>query len=130
MFCALQQHYRLMLKGQNGMSARAVARIVNGAFFFVYYNLLMKYYLLVANFPNRLAHNQEDAHEMLTFLLDKLEPPINAKKQKEQQKNGGKPSLLPPTEIDLIFGGKLKTQRTFFVVVCFCKFLAANAYCF
>ncbi|KAI6190835.1 USP domain-containing protein [Aphelenchoides bicaudatus] len=58
-----------------------------------------------SQFPNRIANNQEDAHEMLIFLLSKLEPPL-------PKKNGSMPieprPKVPTTEIDRIFGGKLK----------------------
>ncbi|CAD5235411.1 unnamed protein product [Bursaphelenchus xylophilus] len=55
-------------------------------------------------FPTlRWLDSQEDAHEMLTFLFGKLEPPIESRKSLP---NGKK----PPTEIDKIFGGILSRK--------------------
>ncbi|CAD5228410.1 unnamed protein product [Bursaphelenchus okinawaensis] len=48
---------------------------------------------------------QEDAHEMLTFLFSKLEPPIETRRSLP---NGKK----PPTEIDKIFGGILSRRMS------------------
>lgn len=54
-------------------------------------------------FASRWGDSQEDAHEMLTFLLQKLEPPIRTKPV-------GDNSKPLPTEIDRIFGGILKRR--------------------
>ncbi|PAV68789.1 hypothetical protein WR25_20969 isoform A [Diploscapter pachys] len=75
-------------------------------------------------FPNHIQGMQEDAHELLTLLLDALEPPPpSAQKQAIQNgytngnSNGAQSlpnglSSKPSTAIEQIFGGTLRNQIT------------------
>ncbi|KAI6173482.1 TRAF-type domain-containing protein [Aphelenchoides besseyi] len=86
MFCALQAHYENALRNYKVFTPKEVRQVVN------------------AKFPNRVLNNQEDAHEMLTFMLSKLEPPMPKKKGPRENGNSHE-----QTEIDRIFGGILKS---------------------
>ncbi|KAI6232378.1 USP domain-containing protein [Aphelenchoides besseyi] len=86
MFCALHAHYENALRNYKVFTPKEVRQVVN------------------AKFPNRVVNNQEDAHEMLTFMLNKLEPPIT--KKKGTRENG---NTHDQTDIDRIFGGILRS---------------------
>lgn len=80
-------------KGRSNFNAKYCQWLV------IYVYLLTS--LFLAQFPGRIVDNQEDAHEMLIFLLGKLEPPIPKRTDQNTPKN------VQPTEIDRIFGGKI-----------------------
>ncbi|KAI6182008.1 Ubiquitin carboxyl-terminal hydrolase 42, protein [Aphelenchoides fujianensis] len=92
MHCALNTHVENVLRGMGTISPKVIRQVVN------------------AQFPNRIPHNQEDAHEMLLFMLGKLEPPLP--KKKAVRENGDSNQPPPLSEIDRIFGGKMKSSLT------------------
>ncbi|KAI6244216.1 putative ubiquitin carboxyl-terminal hydrolase 16 [Aphelenchoides fujianensis] len=92
MHCALNIHVENVLRGMGTISPKVIRQVVN------------------AQFPNRIPHNQEDAHEMLLFMLGKLEPPLP--KKKAIRENGDSNQPPPLTEMDRIFGGKMKSLLT------------------
>lgn len=58
-------------------------------------------------FPNRVPRKQEDAHEMLTFLLEQLDSPTNLI---SGEKYGNETRKSP---IKILFGGKLQNHCQF-----------------
>uniref|UniRef100_A0A1I7WPV6 Ubiquitin carboxyl-terminal hydrolase 36 n=1 Tax=Heterorhabditis bacteriophora TaxID=37862 RepID=A0A1I7WPV6_HETBA len=66
-------------------------------------------------FPSHIHGMQEDAHELLSLLLDAVDPPVGYNKQ-----NGALPSGVsskPSTPIEQIFGGTLRNQIDIISVV-------------
>jgi Zn-finger protein len=105
LYCVLNFYIDRICKRFEVFTPNKMRKIVNCKSNFISFNNVF-----LALFPNRIPNNQEDAHEMLIFLLSKLEPPLPKRNGMSQTSNTPSSKPIPLTEIDRIFGGKLANR--------------------